>query len=263
LIQQHVVRKEEARGHPGFSRGIDQEVSEALTYLRRTGLIPWEWIADETRQAYVYAGASSIIAGLIDVLDGIQLDPWGETRAPLILCESRSLAGVLRPTAAEYGCDIAATNGQVGGFLRTDIVPLLRGGRPVFYFGDFDLAGAHIERNTGNVLTKGYTWRETGEPCEPTSWERLALTRAQVEASPELQGLVIVKQDKRFKDGGSYEAIETEALSQTVIVATLRDALDAVLPEALADVRVREQAQRDEVRAHLEAFKPGDDDGSE
>jgi hypothetical protein len=35
-------------------------------------------------------------------------------RTPLILTESRSLAGVLEDTAYQYGAAIAATNGQVG-----------------------------------------------------------------------------------------------------------------------------------------------------
>ena len=54
--------------------------------------------------------------------------PLGRRAADPILCESRSLAGVLRPIAYRYTVPVAATNGQVGGFLHTEVGPLLRGG---------------------------------------------------------------------------------------------------------------------------------------
>jgi len=76
----------------------------------------------------------------------IKLDPW-KGRAPLILTESRSLAGVLRDIAIEYRVRIASTNGQVGGFLRTDIAPLLQSDDRVITLWDLDLSGGHIEDN--------------------------------------------------------------------------------------------------------------------
>jgi hypothetical protein len=74
------------------------------------------------------------------VLPRLTLDPW-RYHAPTILTESRSLAGVLRPIARDYRCRIASTNGQCGGFLRTDIAPTLTPGGVVLYFGDFDWYG--------------------------------------------------------------------------------------------------------------------------
>src|SRR5215210_8368138 len=76
-----------------------------------------------------------------------RIDLWGGDPPPLILCESRSLAGVLRDIARDYLCPIAATNGQAGGFLHTEIAPLVAepGGRRVLYLGDLDLSGGHTE----------------------------------------------------------------------------------------------------------------------
>ena len=50
-------------------------------------------------------------------------------------------------------------------------------------------------------------------------WERLALTPQQVR---EHDLPVIVKHDRRYKDGRPHEAVETEALRQTVLVDILR-----------------------------------------
>jgi hypothetical protein len=48
-----------------------------------------------------------------------------------------------------------------------------------------------------------------------------------------------------------HDAVETEALGQSIIVGLVRDHLDSLLPEPLDDVRVREQEQREKVRASL------------
>jgi hypothetical protein len=94
----------------------------------------------------------SVKEGVLTLLPHIKLDPWrGEV--PLILTESRSLAGVLRNIASEYRVRIASTNGQVGGFLHTDVAPLLQQGARVLYLGDFDLCGGQIEANTRRRAT--------------------------------------------------------------------------------------------------------------
>ena len=58
---------------------------------------------------------------------------------------------------------IAATNGQVGGFLHTDVAPVLNDSARVLYLGDFDLAGNDIEANTRrvslNAISLGSAWR--------------------------------------------------------------------------------------------------------
>jgi hypothetical protein len=232
-------------------RGIDQDVNKALTDLRERGVIPWAWIVDETRSTYVYRGARSVLAGVAELAGSVRLDPWDGQPRPLVLTESRSLAGVLRDLADAYCCDLAPTNGQVRGFLHTEVAPLLAPGRPVGYLGDLDLAGGQIEANTRRVL----------ERYGPLAWERLALTERQVDqlAAEHYGGdrarLVVVKIDGRHKRRGccppGHAAVETEALSQQVIVGLVRAWLDGLLPEPLADVLVRERAQRAAVVATL------------
>ena len=144
---------------------------------------------------------------------------------PLILCESRSLAGVLQDIASTYLCPIAATNGQVGGFLHTDVGPLIREGgvfatRRVLYFGALDLSGGHIEENTRGVL----------EAYAPLDWTRLAITGVQVRE----RGLTVVeKKDNRFKPARTFPAVETEALRQREIQRILLEALEEAVPQPL------------------------------
>src|SRR5262249_54052612 len=161
-----------------------------------------------------------------------RLDPW-QGNTVLVLTESRSLAGVLRPVADRYRVRIASTNGQCGGFLHTVIAPLLDGGGvppKVLYLGDYDLCGNQIEDNTRSVLE-----RELGPFFE--NWERVALTKTQVE---QYNLPIIQKNDRRYYDGAPHEAVETEALSQRLIIELLETKLASLLPEPLERVLERE-----------------------
>src|SRR5215510_1555533 len=166
LVQRGQLSKEKTG-----ARRPDQNLHDALTDLREDGRIPWDWIVDETRSLDDYTGYPTVKQGVLSQLPYIGLDPW-RGRAPMSLTESRSLAGVLRHIVVEYRTRIASTNGQCGGFLRTDIAPALQPDDRVIYLGDLDLAGNQIEANTRRVLE-----REIGGEL---LWERLALTQEQV-----------------------------------------------------------------------------------
>jgi hypothetical protein len=227
----------------------DQIVINALTSLRESGEIPWEWIADETRSLENFTGYSSIRSGLLAYLDMIELDPWlGDY--PLVLCESRSLGGVLRTLAREYRTLIAATNGQVGGFLHTVIGPALKEQYEatdciprVGYLGDLDKAGGDIEGNTRDVLEKIVG-------CE-LAWERLAILPVHVN-NPFQQLPVISKFDKR--DQKFHDSVETEALGQDKIIAIVRFWLNKILPDPLSETLEKEQAEREALRDYLSAY---------
>jgi len=153
-----------------------------------------------------------------------------------------------RTVAAEYLCPVTATQGQVGGFLHTNVVPYLAGNdRPVLYVGDLDLAGRDIEANTRAVLV-----RAAGE----RKWKRVALTIEQVR---EHKLPWVQKVDTRFRPHRLHEAVEVEALGQATVTALVREALDALLPQPLADVRAREDAGKKTVAAILASLTGKDD----
>ena len=130
---------------------------------------------------------------------------------------------------------IASTNGQANDFLRNKVAPMIAVNTPVLYLGDYDFSGGHIEANTRRVLE-----RECGRVLD---WERLALTREQVDR---YELAVIQKREAQM-----HNSVETEALSQSVIVQIVRDRLDALLPEPLEDVQEREEAERERLRRIL------------
>ena len=216
-----------------------QDVSDATFRLRQAGLIPWDWIIDETRALDAWSFGTTIAGDVLDAVDRSRVDCWGGEPPPLILTESRSLAGVLRRLAWRYLCPIAATNGQAGGFLHTEIIPALQARQRVLYFGDLDHAGSQIEQNTQRVIEEGVGRLE---------WERVALTGEQVQAHSIPP---ITKTDRRFRDGDPHLAYETEALSQRVIQGLLIARLDELLPVELETVLVREVEQRELLKDRL------------
>jgi hypothetical protein len=232
----HISKETPERTDGKKGRRTDQNMIDALTDVREDSLIPWEDIVDETRSLEDYTGTRlTIRKWTSSVLEQYELDPW-KGRWPVILTESRSLVGVLRSIADTYRVPIASTNGQANGFLRTQVAPILQG-RKVLYFGDLDLSGGHIEENTQRIL-------------DADDWERLAITKAQVN---ERNLTIIQKFDKRDKK--YHDAVETEALGQEVIMAILRERLEELLPEPLADILERERRDRQRFRKQLEAVR--------
>jgi hypothetical protein len=225
-----------------------QDLSDALMVLRRRGLVPWDWIIDETRDVSEWRYAESVYKYTVEEAQHARIDCWDGALPPLIICEARSTSGVLERLAAEYLCPIAATSGQCGGFLVNEIAPLLADNdRRVLYVGDHELRGPaeQIEANTRRYL------EEHANRVFAADWEKIALTEVQVRANPRLRQKVITKIDRRYKPPREYEAVECEALKQKILLNIIRKKLDAMLPEPLDDVRIREQAQRRKLAAML------------
>jgi hypothetical protein len=218
---------------------VTQLVSNALMQLRERGLIPWDDIVDETRRIVSFTGSATVAEDWLRFLPSARLDPW-HGDIPFVITESRSLAGVLRGLVQRYRAEITSSNGQVGGFLRTDIGPALAPGDRIGYLGDLDLAGGDIENNTRTVLEE-----IVGGPLQ---WERLAITPQQVRRH-RLE--TIIKVDERFKRNrsrGRHEAVETEALSQALIIQIVERWLKELLPQPLEPLLQREQRERIRLR---------------
>jgi hypothetical protein len=244
LVQAGIVPKA-ATG----KRRPDQNTSEALTRLREVGLVPWDWIVDETRELTWWRTASSVAEYVTDEVAHASLDRWNGWPGPLILCESRSLAGALRDLASGYACPIASTNGQARGFLVSKVAPTIGATQRVLYLGDWDWQGRQIEEATRRTLIEHSGLR--GDQLA-RRWERVALTEAQVRDN-DLP--IIQKPDHRYRPVRHYEAVETEAFGQAAIVAAVQARLDALMPEPLEDVLVREARERAEVAERLRGLQ--------
>jgi hypothetical protein len=233
----------------GGARKPAQNLTDAITWLRDVGLIPWDWIVDDSRRLHDWNRAATVMDYVEGLLDSATLDPWFDAVRPVIISEAKTVGGVLaRGLAQRYVVAVASTTGQCRGFLETEVAPLLRyPNTRVLYIGDADDAGDDIEANTRRVLE-----RATGRTFDSGPWERLAITADQV-AELRRQGVQpIVKTDRRYRDGNPHEAFEAEALGQSEIERIVRTRLDQLLPEPLADVLERKDEQREAIREALD-----------
>ena len=186
---------------PPKKRRPAQDISDALIDLRHAGHVPWDWIVDETRELVSWRSAETVAEYMRDTIDRARINAWNGEPAPLIICEARSTKGVLERIAGDYLAPITATNGQCGGFLRTDVAPhLISNSRPVLYIGDHEVGGPadSIEANTQRVLE---------DYCErPIEWTRIPLTQTQVDADSRL-----LKSSTRPIAGSSHRAITSRS----------------------------------------------------
>jgi hypothetical protein len=136
LIQRVIIKKHNEKG----KRRGDQNMHDALTHLRVKGIVPWLWLNDESRVINFNTSWNSLSEWATTMVNHVRLNPWGG-RAPKVITESRAVAGVLGNLADQYRVHVIPTGGQCGGFLHTDVAPLLRIGDRVFYIGDWDLSG--------------------------------------------------------------------------------------------------------------------------
>jgi len=240
LYYELIARKIISKVRRTAGRRNDQDMTDALTHLRDKGIVPWDWIDDETRKTNDFTGWGSITEWATTAVAYVKLDPW-RGRAPFILTESRSGAGALRSTVSEHRARLAPVGGHCAGFLRK-IAQLLRPGDTMGYVGDGDLCGGQIETRTRRVLEELIG----GE----LNWMRVALTDEQVE-DYHLEEFRITKADNRYNPPLVGPAIECEALQQHILVAIVREWLQSLLPESLDRVHEREARQRRRLAALL------------
>jgi hypothetical protein len=125
-------------------RRTDTYLAEALTILSEEGLIPWDWLNDETRDVVQTTGSSSILEDLPNCLPICHIDPWGETLPPITVTESRAVKGVLARLAGQYLAPLTSVGGMTKRHLVNKVAPLLRGknqDRVALYIGDWEVGG--------------------------------------------------------------------------------------------------------------------------
>jgi hypothetical protein len=256
--QGHVSKRSKNLDGTDSKRKPDQNLIDAVTVLREAGLIPWDWIVDESRDVTTWTFAPSVRDYLVNEVGQGTLDRFPDVRRPVLVCESRGVGGVLsRGVATDYLVSVVPTGGQCHGFLMTKAASPLydRRGVHVLYVGDFDLSGDLIESNTRSVLERANGCRFYDELRTGANyWERLALTKEQCKRLKKKGIEPIRKHDKRYKDGRPHEAFEVEALGQSLVTQIVRDRLEELAPEPLASVLEREEEERDEARQQFEQW---------
>lgn len=153
-------------------------VVRLLTEMREAKVIPFEWIADNTRWQRKPSSFTGIEACLNSAAHFYRRDLWAAMPVYVeIWCEKDALAGVLLEETKVFDVPLMVARGYSSiSFLHSAAMALKALGKPahIFHFGDLDPSGVDAARDIEAKLRR-YA------PDAEIHFERPAVTRAQVE----------------------------------------------------------------------------------
>lgn len=219
-----------------------RHVQDRCVKLRRSGRVPYAWIADMSRRGY-FTNTFSSAGDFISRMAGLyRADLWElADYCCEVWCESRSIASVLQKDCEELAVDLY----PCGGFSSLSFVHEAaeqRNGtgetRPlvVFYVGDYDPAGVLIDVS----LKKELRLHLHGDI--DLQFDRIGINEDQIieydlPTKPRKAG------DTRSQQVAA--TVEAEAMQASILRGLLRDKIEVLLPEgALAAAKVAEKSER-------------------
>ena len=223
-----------------------RHVQDRCVKLRRSGAIPYGWIADMSRRGYyvnTFDGAGDFLRRMRGLY---RADLWRDAALRCeVWVESRSIASVLIDDCEE----LAVALFPCGGFSSLSFVhsaaeehnesgddrPLV-----VLYVGDYDPAGVLIDQALE---------RELRRHLDP----KISLIFVRVGINPEqIEFYSLPTKPRKDSDRRSLhvaETVEAEAMPANILRGILRERIERMLPEgALSAAKVAEQSER----AHIE-----------
>jgi hypothetical protein len=123
-------------------------VSTQLTWARETGVIPWNWIVDETRAPERISAWKDPAAFVETVKRSYRRNNWADQPERIeVWSEKATIGGILAPVLREYGCTFRVMHGygsttavhQIADESTEDERMLT-----ALYVGDWDPSGLHM-----------------------------------------------------------------------------------------------------------------------
>ncbi|MQA92690.1 MAG: hypothetical protein GEU90_21115 [Gemmatimonas sp.] len=134
---------------PSMSTKSMKQVYRLLKIARERGVIPWEWIVDETRSLEKRASWSDPADYVRAVRRSYRLDFWEHQDVDVELwSEKGTVRGVLAPVLDEYGVGFRVMHGFSSATSVHDVACEWRD-RPliILYVGDFDPSGLYMSKH--------------------------------------------------------------------------------------------------------------------
>lgn len=220
-----------------------RHVQDRVKKLRRSGRVPYGWIADATRRGYhvdTFNGSGDFLRRMAGVYRG---DLWSQSRFYVeVWCESRSIAGVIQDTCEELAVSLYPCGGFSSITLAYEAAQTINWqcrtskDAVIYYIGDYDPAGVLIDQSLEKEL------REHLDQEVALHFIRLGITDEQI-AKYDLPGKPRKETDRRALH--ITETVEAEAMPAHILRAELRACIEAFLPQgALAVIRVAEESER-------------------
>jgi hypothetical protein len=220
-------------------------VCRLLVEMRRGGLIPFGWIADNTRWQRKPTTFNSLEDALTRTAQTYRRAVWEEQDAYVeVWLEKDALAGVVMDVTVEWDVPLMVTRGYPSlTFIHGAAATIARCGKPVYlyYLGDYDPSGLDIPRTVERGIREFAPWAKV-------HFERVAVTPAQIEEFS-LITRPTKKTDSRSRNFAG-ESVEVDAIPPDTLRELVRGCImrhvDTHAQEVLevAEKSEREQLQK-------------------
>ena len=233
---------------PKTERGY-KRVCYQLKIMREQELIPYYWIADNTRYQIKPWSSPSLEDALDYWQDAYRRDLWIDQRDYVeIWIEKDALAGVVSTVTREYDVPLCVARGYSSTtFIYEAAVALHEIGKHayIYHFGDYDPSGVDAAYKIGHgLLLFG----------SDITFERMAITPDQIELY-NLPTRETKKSDPRSKQWGDQPSVELDALPAPILRSLVRECIERHIDqEQLEFTRLIEESERNtllEIRQNL------------
>jgi hypothetical protein len=213
-----------------------------LLQMRRRGLLPYGFIADNTRQRQKAKSYDGLGAYLQEGAASYRRAFWA-TQADYVevWTEKDAIAGILAQETLEWDVPLVVVRGFVSETFAFEAADAIKEQNTrgkvahVYYFGDWDPSGVSISEDIQRKLA-GFGARLT--------FTRLAVTREQIEAW-RLPTRPIKRGDTRAKSWEGGECVEVDAIPARVLRQLCREAIERHADrEAIDKLRQAEALER-------------------
>ncbi len=206
-------------------------VVRLLSRMRRSGDIPFSWIADNTRWMRKPRTYSSLDSMLKRTAEAYRRSVWDNQDVYVeIWLEKDALSGVLYEETSKWDVPLMVVRGFSSlTFLHSAAETIAEQGKPayLYYFGDYDPSGVVIPQTIERDL------REFAPGVE-VEFERVAVTPEQI-ASMKLPTRPTKRTDSRSKKFKG-ESVEVDAIPPKVLRQIVSDCITQHVDEAAYDV---------------------------
>jgi hypothetical protein len=246
----------QGRQIPSMSVRDTKRVSSVLTKARELGVIPWEWIVDETRQVQRWQTWSTPSEYADTVMNAYAKDWWAEQpQRLLVISEKGTVGGVLRPVLGEYRVPFLVVHGWSSATAVKNLANVsVADERPLtlLYVGDHDPSG----RRMSDVDIPERMGRYGGV----ADLLRLAVTQNHI-ANLDLPTFSVHEKSKDanyrwFLETYGETCCELDALNPNA----LRDVVEGAITDRIAwdrwhDAQADECGEREAIRENLKLLK--------
>lgn len=230
-----VVEKTEA----GYTK-----VQTDLVVMRKSGMLPYDWLADNTRWQRKPRSFNGVEEALEDTARFYRKNLWADADCYVeVWLEKDALSGVIMPVTARYDVPLMVARGYASlSFLHTaaEFIRDLDVPTYIYHLGDYDPSGV----NAGEKIEQ--TLREMA-PHSDIEFERIAVEPYQI-GEWNLPTRPTKSSDSRSKNFGEI-SVELDAIDPD----TLRGIVEAALEEHLPDDKLKilkaaEESEREIIR---------------